>query len=287
MTGVIVKGIGGFYYVQTEHGLYECLARGIFRKENMAPAVGDRVRIGISKDGQATIDEILPRRNLFERPPVANVETMVLVVAVQNPQPNFYILDSFAVTAEKYDAEVFICVNKTDLDDGTFRASVEQMYGGIYPVFFVSGKTGEGVAELEQALAGTQAALAGPSGVGKSTLINLLIEHAESETGEISKRSARGRHTTRHTELYADGKLSLFDTPGFSSFIIDDISEMELSAYFPEMEALAGACRFLDCRHMEEPGCAVRSAVAVGSIHESRYRSYRDMMVVIQAMERY
>jgi ribosome biogenesis GTPase len=287
MTGVIVKGIGGFYYVQTDEGLFESLARGIFRKDNIVPAVGDRVRIGLSPDGQATIDEILPRRNLFTRPPVANVETMVIVAAARDPAPNFYILDLFAVTAEQAGADVLICINKMDLDDGSVRREVEAMYGQIYPTHFTSGRTGEGLEALEQALGGTQAALAGPSGAGKSTLLNAMIEHAESKTGPVSRRSARGRHTTRHTELYTDGTLSLFDTPGFTSFQLDEMDASELAGYFPEMEKLAGSCRFNDCRHLAEPDCSVVEAVERGAIHESRYRSYRDMMDAIESREKY
>lgn len=287
MTGVIVKGIGGFYYVQTEEGLLESLARGIFRKDNIAPAVGDRVRVGRSVDGQATIEEILPRKNLFVRPPVANVETMVIVIAARDPEPNFYIVDTFAVTAERAGAEVLLCLNKIDLDDGSVREAVEEMYGKVYPILYVSGVDGTGLPDLRRALEGTQAALAGPSGVGKSTLLNALIEHAESEVGEISRRTARGKHTTRHTELFTDGALSLFDTPGFTSFQLEVMDDVELAHYFPEMAALLGACQFADCRHLSEPGCAVKEAVEAGTIHPNRYRSYEEMMRVIESQERY
>lgn len=287
MTGVIVKGIGGFYYVETESGLHECRARGILRKGGRVPAVGDRVRIEFSADGQATIDEILPRTNSFRRPPVANVETMVLVIAAKDPDPNFYLVDLFAVTAELSGARVLLCVNKIDLVDEQARRKVDEIYRDVYPVHFVSGKTGEGIGSLKDALLGTQAALAGPSGAGKSTLLNLLMKSEKNPTGTISAKTARGRHTTRHTELFTGEGLRLFDTPGFTSYDPALIEETALARCFPEIQARSGGCRFQDCRHFSEPDCAVRQAVEAGQIHSSRYRSYQEMLKEIRSRKKY
>ncbi|NLV69868.1 MAG: ribosome small subunit-dependent GTPase A [Clostridiales bacterium] len=287
MTGVIVKGIGGFYYVETDDGLHECRARGIFRKNNITPAVGDRVRIGFSPEGQATVDEILPRTNMFRRPPVANVETMVLVIAARDPLPNCYLTDLFAVTAELAGAAVILCVNKMDLAGEDVRNDMIDMYGGVYPIHFVSGKTGEGIDRLEQALQGTQAALAGPSGVGKSTLLNVLMGEEKNPAGTISEKTARGRHTTRHTELFTGNGMKLFDTPGFTSYDPGEMEEDELSRCFPEIRSLEGSCRFQDCRHVSEPDCAVLSAVEEGRIAPSRYRSYKEMLKIIRSQEKY
>lgn len=287
MTGIIVKGIGGFYYVETENGLHECRARGIFRKSGVTPTVGDRVRIEFSQEGQATIDEILPRINIFRRPPVANVETMVLVMAAKDPRPNYYLIDLFAVTAELAGAVVMLCINKMDLAEEAIRNDATQIYGGIYPLHFVSGKTGEGMENLKQALQGTQAALAGPSGVGKSTLLNVLMEGKKNPTGTISDKTARGRHTTRHTELFTGKGMKLFDTPGFTSYDLGAMEEEELAPCFPEIHALNGSCRFQDCRHVSEPDCAVRAAAEEGSIHPSRYHSYKEMLKVIGSQAKY
>jgi ribosome biogenesis GTPase len=287
MTGVIVKGIGGFYYVLTDEGLHECRARGIFRKNRVTPTVGDRVRIGFSPEGQGTIDEIFPRLNLFQRPPVANVETMVLVVAARDPKPNYYILDLFAVAAEHAGASVILCVNKMDLAGDDVRREMAETYGRVYPPHFVSGLTGEGVPELKRALQGTQAALAGPSGAGKSTLLNLLMGAGKSLTGAVSGKTSRGRHTTRYTELFAGEGMKIFDTPGFTSFDLEKTEPEELPDYFPEMGEFKGACRFQDCRHDSEPDCAVRSAAEKGIIHPSRYRSYREMLKTIRSQPKY
>jgi ribosome biogenesis GTPase len=287
MTGVIVKGIGGFYYVETEDGLHECRARGILRKGGMVPTVGDHVRIGFSADGQGTIDEILPRINSFRRPPVANVETMVLVIAAKDPEPNFYLVDLFAVTAELAGADVLLCVNKVDLVDEQVRRTVDEIYRAVYPLHFVSGRTGEGIGSLKAALLGTQAALAGPSGVGKSTLLNVLMESEKNPTGEISAKTARGRHTTRHTELFTGEGLKLFDTPGFTSYDPALIEEDALAACFPEIQTLSEGCRFQDCRHLSEPDCAVRQAAEAGKVHPSRYRSYQEMLKEIRSRKKY
>lgn len=209
MLGVIVKGIGGFYYVLSDEQVYECKARGIFRKNHETPMVGDRVEINVSPEGQGTVDKILPRINEFERPPVANVETMVLVAAAKDPEPNMFLLDRFTVSAKAVDAEVMMCINKVDLGSAAILKQFSEIYASVYPLFFVSGQTGEGMEELKEALQGRQAALAGPSGVGKSTLLNMLLGMEKNITGAVSEKTLRGKHTTRHTELFAGDGLKI------------------------------------------------------------------------------
>ncbi|NCB41482.1 MAG: ribosome small subunit-dependent GTPase A [Clostridia bacterium] len=287
MIGVIVKGIGGFYYVLAEDQIYECKARGIFRKNHETPMVGDRVEINVSLDEQNTVDAILPRTNVFERPPVANVETMVLVVAAKDPEPNMFLVDRFTVAARAADADVILCVNKMDLASDAVLREFSEIYASVYPLFFVSGKTGTGLSQLKNALQGCQAAFAGPSGVGKSTLLNILLGAERNITGTLSEKTSRGKHTTRHTELFAGEGLKIFDTPGFTSFELTHVQEPELQYFFPEMAPLLGQCRFDDCIHLFEPGCAVIDAVAHGQIHKSRYQSYVDMLNVIKAKKKY
>ena len=291
LTGTIVKGIAGFYYVLSGEGgdrrVYECKARGIFRKDGVTPLAGDRVRLSVQEDGSGSVDEILPRVNVFDRPPVANVETMILVAASREPEPNFPLLDRFCVMAEQKNCRIAICVNKADIADPDMLRRFRNVYGPVYPVFIVSTKTGEGAEELRAFLKGTQAALAGPSGVGKSSIANLLLGGEAMETGEISRKTRRGRNTTRHTELFDAGEFRLFDTPGFTSFELGEVEEAQLQHYFPEFSPYLGKCRFDDCRHLDEPGCAVSKAAAGKAISRRRYASYRDMMKTLQQQEKY
>ncbi len=277
MRGVIIKGIAGFYYVLCEGLVYECKARGIFRKQGISPLVGDRVDFGISVDGQATVDVILPRTNQFDRPPVANVETMVLVMSARDPVLSLGLLDRFAVAAESCGAKLIICINKTDLAEEKLISRLKKIYTGIYPLFFVCGNSGEGIEELREALKGTQAALAGPSGVGKSTIANLLLGDEFSATGEISAKSLRGKNTTRHSEIFVKDGLCIFDTPGFTSFDPLPMKPEELQNCFPEFRSYMGKCRFSDCVHINEPDCALRDAVEKGMISRDRYRSYKEI----------
>ena len=285
MTGTIIRGIGGFYYVQTDSGLWECKARGILRKRGHTPAVGDRVRLAEEGPGLGTIEEILPRLNHFERPPVSNVEAMLLVTSAREPEPDLLLIDLFAVTASRAGAAVILCVNKVDLAEGDSLAALEAIYAPLYPFHLVSGRTGEGLEALRQELLGVQAALTGASGVGKSTLLNALLGREVNPTGEVSRRTSRGRHTTRHVELFVEQGLLLFDTPGFTSFELAAMPPVQLRDCFPEMQPLAEDCRFSDCLHALEPDCAVRAAVEEGSIAPSRYRSYRTLLEDLQAKE--
>lgn len=289
MRGTIVKGIGGFYYVFPETGgaLLECRARGLFRKERITPCVGDRVICSVVSSGdgqdQGVIEEILERKNVFIRPPVSNVDCFVIVMAAAEPSPNFLILDQFLVMAEQEQTDAVICINKVDLAEEKTLSELCDIYEGLYPLHFVCGRSGQGTEKLAQTAAGRNVALAGPSGVGKSTILNQLLGKKRMQTGEISQKTRRGRHTTRHVELFPmeEGGM-LFDTPGFTSFDILNADESELFYFFPEMEACAGKCRYDNCRHVSEPDCAVREALAAGKIHPSRYRSYIEMLQILQ-----
>ena len=291
LNGTIVKGIAGFYYVLAGEGkdrkVYECKARGIFRKDGITPLAGDKVLMSVQEDGSGSVDEILPRLNVFDRPPVANVETMILVAAAKEPEPNFPLLDRFCVMAEQKNCRIAICANKADIGDPAILQRFRNVYGDIYPVFILSTKTGEGAEELRTFLKGTQAALAGPSGVGKSSIANLLLGDDAMETGEISRKTLRGKNTTRHTELFDAGEFRLFDTPGFTSFELGEVEEAQLQHCFPEFGPYLGHCRFDNCRHMDEPGCAVARAAADKKISRRRYASYKEMMKYLQQLEKY
>ena len=241
--GTIIKGIAGFYYVLAEGNIYECKAKGVFRKDGITPLAGDKVEIELNDDGSGTVSKILPRINSFDRPPVANVETFVLVAAAKDPLPSFLMLDRFCVMAEKANAELIICLNKEDLAENQMLSDFHKAYDNIYPLYIISAKTGNGVDKLKEAIKGKQVALAGPSGVGKSTLTNLLIGAGSSKTGEISERLARGKNTTRHTELFTGDGFFLFDTPGFTSFEAVLDNELELARYFPEFDKYLGKCK--------------------------------------------
>ncbi|MBP5750740.1 MAG: ribosome small subunit-dependent GTPase A, partial [Firmicutes bacterium] len=200
---------------------------------------------------------------------------------------NFPLLDRFCVMAEQKNCRIAICVNKADIGDPAVLQRFRNVYGPVYPVFIISTKTGEGMEELRAFLKGTQAALAGPSGVGKSSIANLLLEDEAMETGEISRKTLRGKNTTRHTELFDAGDFRLFDTPGFTSFELGEVEEAQLQHFFPEFAPYLGKCRFDNCRHLDEPDCAVAKAAADKKISRRRYASYRDMMKPLQQQEKY
>lgn len=281
MQGTICKGIAGFYYVWSEGRMYECKARGKFRNKGIVPLVGDDVILSEDKSSKASdpsmlagcIDEILQRKNEFDRPPVANVDLVVIVTAVKEPNPLTYIIDRMAVAAELSNTKIAICINKDDLGDAKI---LKATYSGIYPVFAVSAKNGDGVAELKDFLKNKKTALCGPSGVGKSSLTNILL-NKNVQTGEISAKTLRGKNTTRHSELFAGDGFFLFDTPGFTSFETPQLEESELQSYFPEFLQYVGKCRFADCTHQNEPDCAIKNALSNGQIANSRYDSYLQM----------
>lgn len=288
MKGTIVKGIAGFYYVKAGEKIYQCKARGIFKKDGITPAVGDEVRIEKLDEDEAVIDEILPRRNSFIRPPIANVDCFVIVVAAAKPDPNPDIIDKFLVMAEKNQTDIIICINKIDLAAEEKREELEGIYRGLYPVVSVCGRTGQGIRELADLMKNRKCALAGPSGAGKSTLLNRLQSRYTVETGDISEKTKRGKHTTRHAELFeTDFGALIFDTPGFTSFDILDAEEDELHYFYPEISSLIGGCRYDNCRHIKEPDCCIREAAEQGRIHESRYRSYVNQYKEIKEKRKY
>ena len=290
MLGLIKKGIGGFYYVETEKGLIEAKGRGIFKKDGITLTVGDNVEISIidEENAKGVIEAILPRKNCFIRPPIANVDIFAVVFAPQKPKPNFVLTDKFLIMAEMNEAEAIICINKCDLASEDEIAEIRAIYEPVYPVIEVSAKTGKGLDELAKMLAGKRAALAGPSGVGKSTITNAIIPQANMETGAISEKTKRGKHTTRHVEIFdADYNTKIFDTPGFTSFEILEAEKDELWKYYPEFAPYAGDCRYDNCRHLKEPDCAIRKAVVAGKINKRRYDSYVANMEEIKARKKY
>jgi len=288
ISGLITKGIGGFYDVRTPDGIVICKGRGLFRKDNFILSVGDEVMIEVEKDGTGTIREIIPRKNAFIRPPVANLDQIVIVISLARPAPNFTILDRLLVMAEKSQIDIVIGFNKIDLASSEDMSKAAEIYGNIYPTVFFCGKSGEGIESLEEHLKNRRTAFAGPSGVGKSTLLNRLHGQIRMETGNISEKTSRGKHTTRHVELFEMpfGGM-VFDTPGFTSFDVLDAEEDELQYCFPEFAPYIGKCRFNSCRHINEPGCAVKDAVSQGIVHSSRYHSYVSFYQEINLKRRY
>lgn len=288
MQGTIMKGVGGFYDVLSGSEIFRCKGRGILRKQKMTPTVGDHVDFTTNPTGDGFIEAILPRKNLFVRPPVANVDVAVVVVSVADPEPNFRILDRFLVMAEQKDVRILLCINKTDLDTGGQLEKIREIYAGIYGLYPVCGLTGKGLPTLKKELKGRTATFAGPSGVGKSTLINRLEPRINAQTGVLSARSGRGRHTTRHVEIFqTDFGARIMDTPGFTSFQVLESEPREIQDFFPEMVPFRGKCRFQDCIHINEPECRIRDAAAQGNIHPSRYESYKWLVADAQEGKRY
>lgn len=276
MKGEIIKGIGGFYYVRTEDRTYQCRARGLFKKKKITPTVGDSARIAVIDDEEAVIQEIMPRKNIFVRPAVSNIDLMIVVAAAKDPAPNTQVIDRMLVTAEKSGTDAVLCINKTDLAEEK-GLEIKKAYEDIYPVVCVSCASGRGIDELREIIRGRRSALTGPSGVGKSTILNSLKPEAGAETGSISEKTQRGKHTTRHVEVFRlDENTAVYDTPGFTSFELQpaETGDIPLDRFFPEMEPYLGTCRYDNCRHLSEPDCGVKEAVAEGRIHRSRYESY-------------
>lgn len=273
--GRILRSLSGFYDVQTPQGLITCRARGILRKEGNSPLTGDMVEITVEK-GKGMVERILPRKNHFIRPAVANVDALVVFAASVNPVTEPFLIDRVAAIAGDQNVQVVLCVNKCDLDPAHDLVRIYAHAG--FPVICTSAETGEGVEELRALLEGKLTAFTGNSGVGKSSILNRLAPELHLETGEVSEKLGRGRHTTRHVELYRLGENTyVADTPGFSSFDTDQmelILKENLQYAFPDFGDYLGKCRFDDCSHRREPDCAVRAAVEAGELEKSRYESY-------------
>ena len=286
MTGTIIKGIGGFYYVEADGNVYECKARGIFRKEKITPAIGDRVEIEV-KNGKGAIVAIEERKTYLLRPTVANVDTLMLVIAAASPAPNLFLADKMLINAQTNGIEPIVCINKTDLADYEDLAKIYTDAG--YRVVCVSAESDEGAEPLREYLKGRTTAFAGLSGVGKSTILSQILGDAL-ETGEVSEKIQRGKHTTRHVELFKlDEGGYVLDTPGFSSLEITDVSDItadELKDYFPEMSGVTG-CRFRGCSHINEPDCVVKEMLNDGKIAPSRYESYVTLYDILKNIKKY
>ena len=292
MQGRIIKGIAGFYYVYSvvESSVYECKAKGAFRKEKIKPLVGDMVEYEVLDDVDKTgnITAILPRKSELIRPAVANIDQALVVFAITKPKPHFNLLDRFLVMMERQDIPVVICFNKKDIASEEEKEALRAIYEPSgYQVIFTSAEKKENIDRVREVLKGKLTTVAGPSGVGKSSLINCLQENVSMETGSISQKIERGKHTTRHSELIPiDEESYIMDTPGFSSLYTNDFEKEELKQYFPEMEAYFGCCRFQGCNHVNEPGCAVKEAVESGRIHKVRYENYLEMYRELEQKER-
>ena len=275
--GLIVKALSGFYYVKTENEVVACRARGKFRLDGVSPLVGDHVEFDLTDEGKGFVTKIEERKNLFIRPAVANVDYLVLMCANVNPITDPFLVDRVAVIAEHAGCGCIICINKCDLDPGNELFEIFSSTG--YSVIRTSAVSGEGVVELRELIRGKTVAFAGNSGVGKSSLLNVIAPGYNVSVGEVSEALGRGRHTTRHVELFDAGEGTMIaDTPGFASFDLTQmkpIKKQELQYDFPEFRPFIGGCRFLDCAHLKEPGCSVLEAVEEGIINPSRHKSYQ------------
>jgi len=276
--GTIIKGIGGFYYVKEENGgVHECKARGKFRKKGIVPQVGDHVIFNLENVGEyGAIEEILPRKNELKRPSVVNIDQMILVLSPTLPEPDYILLDKIIVQGEKTGIDVVICVNKCDLLQPGEKIALEENYQYTgYPVVFTSVLNNVGLDTLKEYLSGKISTFTGQSGVGKSSLLNALLPQKKLETGNLSSRIGRGKHTTRHAELIElPGGGMVVDTPGFSLMEMDEFDPALLADYYPDIRKYTAQCRFNGCLHWREPGCAVKEAVSLERISPQRYTRY-------------
>ena len=288
--GRIIKGIGGFYYIETEKGLYECRARGIFRKNKITPLVGDFVKISVVDEDnkKGVVEEIQERKTELVRPPIANVNKALIVFAVKNPTPHLSLLDRFIVLAERENLEIVIILTKIDLDDDNTFEKIKNIYEPCgYKVIGVSNLENKNIDKVKEELKDNTVVFAGPSGVGKSSLLNQIDSNFQLKTGDVSDKIKRGKHTTRHAELFElkfGGMVA--DTPGFSSLTLDDIEDIDLKDYFIEFEDYDD-CKFGSrCIHQNEPNCAVKEAVENGEIPKERYESYIQLLNEIRQGKR-
>lgn len=296
MQGKIIKGISGFYYVHVQGaGVYECRAKGIFRRQKLTPTVGDAVEIAVLDEREHTgnVERLLPRRNALIRPAVANIDMALVVFAAAKPKPNLNLMDRFLCMMEYQKIPATICFNKCDLIGQAQREGLCDIYAATgYPVLFVSAKTGENLSSLSALLAGKTTSVAGPSGVGKSSLINELQTDIRMQTGGISEKIERGKHTTRHSQIIpiaAQGEEPAYivDTPGFSSMDIPGLEKEALRTCYPEFAPYEGTCRFAGCVHINEPDCGVKAALAGGKISPVRYENYRLLYEELKLIRKY
>lgn len=291
MQGKIIKGIAGFYYVHVSgKGIYECKAKGIFRKDNIKPLVGDNVEIEITdaENMKGNISDILPRNNALIRPAVANIDQALLIFAMTKPEPNYNLLDRFLIMMQQQGLNCIICFNKKDIATKEERGKIHQIYkNSNCEVLFVSAMKKDGLGELQKVLAGKTTAVAGPSGVGKSSIINCLQKEKKMETGAISEKIERGKHTTRHSELISiNDNTYIMDTPGFSSLSLFDMEKEDLKNYYPEFADYEDKCKFLTCVHINEPVCGVKEALEDGKIHRIRYENYTSFYEELKEKEK-
>lgn len=266
----------------------QCRARGVFKNEGITPYVGDEVEFSMVDDEEGVVEKIYPRKNSFIRPPISNVDLIAVVVSASKPKFNPFITDRFLVMAEKSSADIVICINKCDTAKEKDIEEIAKTYKKIYTVINISGSTGLGIDELREITMGKKTAFAGPSGVGKSTIINALQPGFSLETGEISDKTKRGRHTTRHVEIFhTDYGAMVYDTPGFTSFDVLEAEEAELQHYYPDIMEYAGDCRYDNCVHIKEPECGVLKALEEGKINQSRYDSYKSQIEEIRNRKKY
>lgn len=279
LEGRIVKGVGGLYFVNTEKGLYQCSARGILRKNKITPTVGDFAEVSIISDGKGTIEKILERKNILLRPRVSNIDCAIITFAILSPNINFDLLDRFLILAESQNIEnIIICINKCDLANEDEMNEILKIYENIYNVCFVSTLNENGIDNIKKLIDKKVTVFAGPSGVGKSSIINKILPNAMLKTGEISKKIERGKHTTRQVELLeAWEDTYIVDSPGFTSLTLDFIEQEDFPYYFKEFKNYLGKCKFCDCKHLHEPECYIKENVGK-NISNQRYERYTKLL---------